>query len=107
GGQLGSGLTGGEVVVYDPERELERRLHGDALLVEGEAGPSEERWQSLRGLLERYLEVTSSPKAGELLSDWESHRAHFRWVCPGLGGVLPPVSPLDRYGARRSLPLAR
>ena len=113
GGQLGSGLTGGEVVVYDPERKLERRLHSDALLVSeapvapGEqAGVSEERWESLRGLLERYLETTGSAKAREVLADWPTQRSHFRWVCPGMAGALPPTSPLGRYGSRKPLPLA-
>ncbi len=77
GPALGSGLTGGEVVVFDPERAL--RLHRDARVV----APDEvdgATWQLLRATLDDFARETGSARARDLLERWDAVRSAFRWV---------------------------
>ncbi|MBX3470403.1 MAG: glutamate synthase large subunit [Planctomycetes bacterium] len=92
GHALGSGLTGGEVVVHDPEGVLEPHLHKDACVV-GEVDDA--RWQALRALLEDYAAETGSARARALLDGWDDARAALRWVRPkdAAPAPLPVVLP--------------
>jgi glutamate synthase (ferredoxin) len=77
GHALGSGLTGGEIVVHDPDGQLAGRLHPDAILWDKvPAG----RLDELRALLEDFARVTGSPRAESLLADWETSLPQLRWV---------------------------
>jgi glutamate synthase domain-containing protein 3 len=77
GHSLGSGLTGGEVVVYDPERKLAARLHPDSVLWKDVPAT---RLDHLRSLLEDYAEATGSPRALDLLARWTEASPRFTWV---------------------------
>jgi glutamate synthase (ferredoxin) len=79
GRNLGAGMTGGEVYVFDPEERLGGRLNGQ--LVAAHA-PSLEDLAELRDLLERHLSHTGSARAAALLERWDDASAGFRRVAP-------------------------
>ena len=74
---LGSGLTGGEVVVHDPEGPLASRLHPDSVLWTNVPAT---RLDHLEDLLKDYAESTRSPRAHDLLARWAENVADFAWV---------------------------
>ena len=79
GPNLGAGMTGGEVYVYDPAGCLERRLNSE-LVASHRPGP--EHLLVLRGLVERHLRYTGSRRAAELLDAWDEAAASFKRVVP-------------------------
>jgi glutamate synthase domain-containing protein 2/glutamate synthase domain-containing protein 1/glutamate synthase domain-containing protein 3 len=79
GYNLGAGMTGGEAYVWDPGARLTARLN--SALVEAER-PDAEHEQELRWLVERHLELTGSPRAKALLSDWDATVEHMWHVAP-------------------------
>ncbi|MGH9156998.1 MAG: glutamate synthase large subunit [Acidimicrobiales bacterium] len=79
GYNLGAGMTGGEVYVFDPGARLTARLN--SALVEAER-PDAEHELELRWLVERHLELTGSPRAKALLSDWHATVANMWHVAP-------------------------
>jgi len=79
GPNLGAGMTGGEVYVYDPEERLEPRLNGE-LVASHRPGP--EHLAVLRDLLERHLRHTGSPRAARLLERWDEAGTSFARVIP-------------------------
>jgi glutamate synthase domain-containing protein 3 len=68
GYNIGAGMTGGQAFIWDPEANLSTRLN--AALVEM-ARPSVDLLEELRWHVERHLELTSSPRAAELLKSWD------------------------------------
>ncbi|MGH2996647.1 MAG: glutamate synthase-related protein, partial [Gaiellaceae bacterium] len=76
---LGAGMTGGEVYVYDPDERLPLRLN-DQLVAAYRPGAGE--LAELRALLERHLRYTDSPRAAQLLERWEEEAASFLRVAP-------------------------
>jgi glutamate synthase domain-containing protein 3 len=85
GSALCSGLTGGEVAVYDPDGSLERRVHADARIVSAD----ESSWRTLQALLADFVRETGSPRARDLLERWETTRGAFRWVRPREAAPAP------------------
>jgi glutamate synthase (ferredoxin) len=79
GYNLGAGMTGGRVFVWDPASRLATRLN--PALVEA-ARPDAELLEELRWMVERHHELTSSPRAAQLLRDWEATADHVWWVAP-------------------------
>ncbi|PLS76513.1 MAG: glutamate synthase large subunit [Actinobacteria bacterium] len=79
GYNLGAGMTGGEVYVWDPDSHLPARLN--TALVEA-VRPDAEHLEELRWLVERHLELTGSPRARALLEDWEATVEHTWHVLP-------------------------
>ena len=79
GRNLGAGMTGGEAFVFDPDELLKGRLNPQLVAADLVGGADAER---LRKLVERHLRYTGSPRARELLEDWESALASFRHVVP-------------------------
>jgi glutamate synthase (ferredoxin) len=76
---LGAGMTGGEVYVYDPEERIERHLN--AQLVGAERLEVNEL-SRLRELLERHLELTGSARAADLLARFDEAPLLFWRVAP-------------------------
>src|SRR5439155_14130320 len=66
GRNLGAGMSGGEVYVYDPAGVLDLRLNGDLVVALPVAAPAEE----LRRLVERHHRYTGSPLSAGLLGRW-------------------------------------
>jgi len=79
GRNLGAGMSGGEVYVYDPLGRLAVRLN-DQLVRAELLAPVE--LVELRRLVERQLRFTGSARATELLGRWSEVAAAFRRVTP-------------------------
>jgi len=91
GYNLGAGMTGGECYVWDPEGMVPGRLN--AALVEA-MRPDAEHLEEFKWLVERHLELTSSRRASELVSDW-SRTAHQVWH-------VAPVDQVRRIEAQQA-----
>ncbi|WOI53116.1 glutamate synthase large subunit [Parvularcula sp. LCG005] len=79
GDNFGAGMTGGEAFVFDQESRFE-------LLVNPEhvhwMRPTAEKEEELRALVTRHAEQTGSPRALEMLGNWEEEKDHFWYVAP-------------------------
>ncbi|MEI8081423.1 MAG: glutamate synthase subunit alpha, partial [Actinomycetes bacterium] len=77
GYNLGAGLRGGQILVFDPDGRLPNRV-GPAVIA------SELRGQALEAQLKELIVVhaaaTESPVARAILDEWAAHRSYFR-VC--------------------------
>jgi glutamate synthase (ferredoxin) len=91
GYNLGAGMTGGQTFVWDPKARLTTRLN--AALVEA-ARPDAELLEELRWLVERHQELTGSPRAADLLRDWQA-TVEQTWV-------VAPVDRIQRMEAQRA-----
>ncbi|MGZ4412158.1 MAG: GltB/FmdC/FwdC-like GXGXG domain-containing protein, partial [Gaiellaceae bacterium] len=67
GRNLGAGMSGGQIFVYDPDELLGFRLNDDLVRA---ARLDEIEAASLHDLLTRHEGLTRSPRAKELLEDW-------------------------------------
>ncbi|MGZ4462819.1 MAG: glutamate synthase-related protein [Gaiellaceae bacterium] len=67
GRNLGAGMSGGQIFVYDPDELLGFRLNDDLVRA---ARLDEIEAASLHDLLTRHQGLTRSPRARELLEDW-------------------------------------
>lgn len=83
GYNLGAGMTGGECYVYDPEGLLTVRLNTQ--LVEA-SSPDGSQAVELRSLVQLHEQLTGSPLAAALLSDWE-HAVRQCWRVVPVGEV--------------------
>ncbi len=86
GKNFGAGMTGGAAYVYDPAGEFPDKLNPQ--LVTASRLESEEDLTALQSLIYRHLEVTDSPRAKEILGNWDSHKGCFWKVSPKV-----PVAP--------------
>jgi glutamate synthase domain-containing protein 2/glutamate synthase domain-containing protein 1/glutamate synthase domain-containing protein 3 len=78
---VGAGMSGGEVFVYDPHVLLPLRL-SDRLVVAEQLDAV--TLQILRELVERHAQLTHSAAAQALLDRWHDAGRHFRHVVPGV-----------------------
>jgi len=80
GRNVGAGMSGGLLYVYDPDGDG-LRLHDDnkenAFRIRAPAAESQ-----LRALLEEHVEQTDSPRAKAILSNWVQALDHFWLVAP-------------------------
>jgi glutamate synthase domain-containing protein 3 len=88
GYNLGAGMTGGSCYVWDPEGALVGRVNTS--LVDFER-PDQAHAEALRHLVARHAELTSSPRATDLLERWRQ-TVHEFWY----------VAPLDKVSRMRS-----
>jgi glutamate synthase domain-containing protein 3 len=79
GRNLGAGMTGGELFLYDPDDQALDQLNDE--LVQP-VRPDEIELVFLRELVVAHHELTGSTLAGELLEDWERAQAAFWRVAP-------------------------
>ena len=79
GRNLGAGMTGGSVYVFDPEGHLHERLNDELVdaehVVAAAAAP-------LRDLVERHVRFTGSLRAAALLERWDASLKSFWFVQP-------------------------
>ncbi len=73
-----SGMQGGTIFVHDPQGEARRRMHADAAATP--LLPLEK--EQLRALVEKHAELTGSPVAQGMLSNWERALEEFVAVRP-------------------------
>ena len=79
--EIGSGMTGGELIIYDPETEVPAKLHGKSVTVI-ECSHVDYEW--MHPLLHQYFARTGSRQAEYILKNWAEVRRHRR-----LRKVLP------------------
>ena len=85
GHNLGAGMTGGEVFVYDDGIGLPAMVNPelvDAHRLSGEHQLLAEQGLRLRGLIERHERYTGSPAARAILDDWHAALHRFWRVAP-------------------------
>ena len=85
GRNFGAGMSGGIAYALDPDGRFARRCNTSAADLEKldhlGTGPGLHMGRTdsdiVRGLLKRHLELTGSPKAEEILREWEKFRPFF------------------------------
>ncbi|NBT40070.1 MAG: glutamate synthase large subunit [Alphaproteobacteria bacterium] len=80
GHNFGAGMTGGMAFIYDIDQTFARRVNPESVIWQPLASA---HWEKvLRQLIERHVSHTSSPRAMEILDDWDRLKGHFLQVCP-------------------------
>jgi glutamate synthase domain-containing protein 3 len=79
--EIGSGMTGGELLVFDPKTEAPAKLHGKSVTV---IDCSHVDYEWMHPLLHQYFARTGSRQAEYILKNWADVRRHRR-----LRKVLP------------------
>ncbi len=80
GDNFGAGMTGGMAFVYDEDGLFERRINADTLVWNRLASA---HWEGeLKSMIEEHALETASPRALEILRNWEDERPKFWQVCP-------------------------
>lgn len=80
GDNFAAGMTGGMVFVYDEKGEFMPHLNGDTVIA---ARVATAHWEGvLSALLRAHAEATHSPRAQEILRDWDRRLAQFWQVVP-------------------------
>ncbi|MCU0449383.1 MAG: glutamate synthase large subunit [Bernardetiaceae bacterium] len=77
GANLGSGMTGGDLWLYQPATPA--HINRD-YVTEGAIGPDE--WEELHNLLQDYLIDTGSKTVERIFADWEANRTGFVRLVP-------------------------
>ncbi|MBI3928177.1 MAG: glutamate synthase large subunit [Armatimonadetes bacterium] len=80
GRNFGAAMTGGCAFLYDVDGEVIQKLNPE--LIEGLPVIGSGREQELRRLLEAHLAATGSPRAREILANWETNLTRFWLVQP-------------------------
>ncbi len=80
GDNFAAGMTGGMAFLYDPENELGLRLNGETVIA---VPVRSEAWEGvLHGLVSRHLAETGSPRAAEILRNWDEALPRFVQIVP-------------------------
>ncbi len=80
GDNFAAGMTGGMAFVYDEQAAFQACLNGDCVIAERIRSP---HWEAvLHALIRRHAAVTESPRAREILNNWEHARPLFWQVVP-------------------------
>ncbi|HEY9287437.1 MAG TPA: glutamate synthase large subunit [Candidatus Dormibacteraeota bacterium] len=85
GHNLGAGMTGGEVFVYETGIRLPGMVNGELVEAHRLGGDHEVLADSvlrLRSLIERHAALTRSPLAQAILDDWRTELHHFWRIAP-------------------------
>ncbi len=76
---IGSGMTGGELYLYDPSEETRTKVHTDVV---GRALDDNACEETLKSILADYCAATRNPRAAALLEHWSDVRGAFVRVVP-------------------------
>jgi glutamate synthase (ferredoxin) len=79
GRNLGAGMSGGEVYVYDPEQTISTRINPQLVAA---YEPTAAQLASLRRTISRHLGHAGSPIAHAILGDWDQASRSFVRVAP-------------------------
>ncbi len=82
GRNLGAGMAGGTVYLFDPERRAARTVNGDMVEV---AALSSRDSEELRALVEAHRSATGSGRAAALLENWGGQAGDFQKIVPRAG----------------------
>lgn len=77
---VGSGMTGGELFVYDSDGSGRNCLSGD---VNASGLTLPEKETLLMGILKNFHSETNDTQTGAILDNWENEKANFIHVRPG------------------------
>ncbi|MDP0499704.1 MAG: glutamate synthase large subunit [Verrucomicrobiota bacterium JB022] len=80
GRNFGAGMSGGVAFVYDPDNKLQPNLNPDMVSLERLDDNTE--IVALRKLIELHRKLTGSPRAAEILANWEKSLGYFQRVTP-------------------------
>tara|TARA_Y100001968_G_scaffold132178_1_gene120647 strand:+ start:18354 stop:22934 length:4581 start_codon:yes stop_codon:yes gene_type:complete len=80
GRNIGAGMTGGIAFFFDETDNLTEKVNKEIVEVYPLSTPEQEN--ILRPLLEEHLSRTKSPKAYEILSDWDNFKTQFKVIIP-------------------------
>jgi Glutamate synthase domain 2 len=97
GKNFGAGMTGGAAYVLDLAGDFPDKLNPQ--LVVAERLSADEDVVALQALIYRHLEVTESPRAREVLNDWENFKTKFWKVVPKVPPA-PKPEPKEEPGAK-------
>ncbi len=80
GQNFGAGMTGGMAYVYDANAKFIARMNDETIIAQRLAS---QHWEAeLKTLIELHAKETSSPRAVEILANWETTKQHFWQICP-------------------------
>jgi glutamate synthase domain-containing protein 2/glutamate synthase domain-containing protein 3 len=82
GDNLGAGMTGGIVYLFDPKGQLEQRLNPELVLGLPLDPKASLDAVAVQELLQRHRRATQSPRATEILENWGGNATFFRKVVP-------------------------
>ncbi|MGZ7080856.1 MAG: GltB/FmdC/FwdC-like GXGXG domain-containing protein, partial [Thermoanaerobaculia bacterium] len=99
GRNLGAGMSGGALFVFDPNEHLANRINSEYVCVDAEL--VDEAW--LSEAIALHVEMTGSDHASSLLRDWSTTRRSFYRVSPRAQAA---AEPLPEMRARRPQPHA-
>ncbi len=80
GRNFAAGMSGGLAFVRDDDRKFKSRCNLG--MVDLEQIALDEDWATLKGMIEKHLALTGSPRARQVLADWENERKKFVKVFP-------------------------
>ncbi|MBA3469962.1 MAG: glutamate synthase large subunit [Herpetosiphonaceae bacterium] len=80
GRNFGAGMTGGTAFIFDPTGIFPTRLNSEVVHAERVSSPLVA--DHLRSLIERHWRNTGSPRAAELLADWQTAQSAFWYIAP-------------------------
>jgi glutamate synthase domain-containing protein 3 len=80
GRNFGAGMTGGLAYVYDPADALPGRYNPQLITLRRVQRREHEK--QLRTLLRQHSQLTGSPRAKEILADWDAELGNFWLVVP-------------------------
>ena len=80
GVNFGAGMSGGIAYVYDETGTFDENCNLDMIDLESVSSAEDE--QELRGMIQKHFDCTGSPRAAEILRNWDSARALFVKVFP-------------------------
>jgi len=105
GVNFGAGMSGGIAYVYDETGLFDDNCNLGMIDLELVDDPADE--QELRGMIERHLRYTGSPRAKQILADWSARLPHFVKVFPmEYKRALGRLSREDAAIARQEVPIA-
>ena len=81
GRNFGAGMSGGLAYVLDEDNRFRRRCNAATVNIEQMAAEDDDAiW--LQQIITRHYDLTGSPRAAEILANWEDHMARFVRVFP-------------------------
>jgi glutamate synthase (NADPH/NADH) large chain len=80
GNNVGAGMTGGTLYIFDEAGDLERKINRSYVTIRKMEDDRERA--HLRSLMEKHLDYTGSPRAGEILEEFKEKCLHFKKIIP-------------------------
>lgn len=93
GYDIGAGMTGGELFMYDEFNDLQGRINAESVEIKE---MDHEALARLHAILEDYFKETNSKRAGKMLSNWDTAKSCFKRVVPKARAVQLQVAPADK-----------